>query len=241
MSIFKAKKILFKNIKRFRNYIILAILIAIFILLGYEYYFKYMKIINNPKVLKDIILSYGRYGVLAFFTLEILQVVVFFIPGEFVQISAGYIYGPFWGIILSIVGITLGSVIAYTVSKIYGRPFIERITSKNKLKFFTKILNSRRVNLLVFLLYLIPGIPKDILSYICGVSKMNLREFFIYSTLGRLPGIIISSYFGSKLYSGNKFVIVIISVSMVLLFLIGFLKGKKALLRISKCGSSTQK
>ncbi|MBV4426049.1 TVP38/TMEM64 family protein [Clostridium tyrobutyricum] len=241
MSIFKVKKILFKNIKRFKNYIILAILIAFFILVGYEYYFKYMKIINNPKMLKSIILSYGRYGVLAFFTLEILQVVVFFIPGEFVQIASGYIYGSFFGTILSVVGITLGSVIAYTVSKIYGRPFIEKITSKNKLKFFTKILNSKNINFLVFLLYLIPGIPKDILSYICGVSRMNLREFFIYSTLGRLPGIIISSYFGSKLYSGNKFVIVIISVSMVLLFLMGFLKGEKALLRISKCRSSTKK
>ncbi|WP_243159290.1 VTT domain-containing protein [Clostridium sp. cel8] len=162
------------------------------------------------------------------------QVIVFFIPGELIQVAGGYIYGPFIGSILSVIGITTGSIIAYVVSKIFGNPLVNKMLSKKKLKFFRKILNLGSINFVVFLLYLIPGIPKDILAYICGISKISLKDFIIYSTLGRLPGIFISSYFGSKVYSEDKFILIFIFIFMVLLFVIGVFRGEKIVLKFIK-------
>ncbi|WP_446897730.1 TVP38/TMEM64 family protein [Clostridium sp. LBM24168] len=224
--------------KKVLGTIIISIVLIFMIIIAYEYYSRYIYIIRSPRKLKDIIVSYGKYGMFIFFILQVLQVIAFFIPGEFIQIASGYIYGTFFGTILSILGITLGSIIAYIISQIFGRPLMCKIISKRKFRFFRNILNSKNINFFVFFLYLVPGVPKDILAYICGMSEMNLREFTVYSTLGRLPGIMISSYFGAKIYSGNKFVLVFISLTMVLLFMIGFFRGEKIILKVAKHKSS---
>lgn len=220
--------------KKMLKMILIGIISVFILIIAYEYYFKYMYIVRSPKKLKYIILSYGRYGIFVFLILQMLQVVAFFIPGELIQIASGYIYGTFLGTLLSIFGITLGSIIAYLISRILGKPLLVRMISKRKFEFFKNVLNFKNINLLVFFLYLIPGIPKDILAYICGISRINLKDFTIYSTLGRLPGIIISSYFGSKIYSGDKLMLIFISAAMILLFTIGFLKREKIMLKISK-------
>lgn len=229
---------LFKTLKKYKTYIIIAIIGVFLSIIAYEYYHKYMYVLRNPKQLKDLIMSYGKYGVFIFLILQVLQVVAFFIPGEFVQVAAGYIYGSFLGSILSILGITVGSIIAYMISMVCGKPLVDKIASKKELKFFRRILNLGNINSVVFLVYLIPGIPKDILSYICGISSISLKKFIIYSTLGRLPGIIISSYFGAKIYSENKIILIIIAISMGLLFFIGIFRGEKIIAKMINHKSS---
>lgn len=217
-----------------RAYIILGILAVFIVYIAYEYYSKYFNVIRSPKHIKRIILSYGRYSVFAFLGLQILQVVAFFIPGEIIQIAGGYIYGAFFGGIFSLLGITLGSAIVYAISSIYGRPLIKKIISEKHLTFFDKILKLGSMNYIVFLLYLIPGIPKDVLGYICGISEITFKDFLLYSTLGRIPGIFISSYFGAKMYVGNKIILVVISIIMTILFIIGVLKGEKIIKRLTE-------
>ena len=77
------------------------------------------------------------------------------------------------------------------------------------------------------LLYLIPGIPKDVLGYICGISDISFKDFIVYSTIGRIPGIFISAYFGSRMYSGHKGALIAIAVIMSILFIVGVFKGEK--------------
>lgn len=229
---------LFEKLKKYKAYIIIGIIIIFLFVTAYEYYHKYMYILRSPKDLKNLIMSYGKYGIFAFLVLQILQVVAFFIPGEFVQIASGYMYGSFLGSVLSVLGIVLGSIIAYLISMIYGKPLVNKMVSNRQLKFFKRILNLGNMNLVVFLVYLIPGIPKDILSYICGISNISLKNFIIYSTLGRLPGIIISSYFGAKIYSENKIMLIIITIVVTMLFFIGIFKGEKIILKMVKHKSS---
>lgn len=217
-----------------RNYIILTLLAVFIVYIAYEYYSSYFHITRSPKLIKKIILSYGKYSVFVFLGLQILQVIAFFIPGEVIQISGGYIYGAFIGGILSLLGITVGSAIVYAIANHYGKPLIKKIISEKHLTFFSKILKLGSLNYIVFLLYLIPGIPKDVLGYICGVSEISFKDFLIYSTLGRIPGIFISSYFGAKIYVGNKAILIVISVVMTILFIIGILKGEKIIKRLAK-------
>lgn len=227
------KEVFYYLYKR-RAYIMLS-LIAVFILyIAYEYYARYFNALRSPKHIKRIILSYGKYSIFAFLGLQILQVIAFFIPGEVIQIAGGYIYGAFLGGLLSLVGITLGSSLVYGIARLYGKPLIKKIISEKQLSFFGKVLKLGSMNYIVFLLYLIPGIPKDVLGYICGISEISFRDFFIYSTLGRIPGIFISSYFGAKIYLGSKTILVVISVIMTILFLVGVFKGEQIIKGLAK-------
>jgi uncharacterized membrane protein YdjX (TVP38/TMEM64 family) len=219
----KGLNLLYKN----RAYLVLALTAIFIVFMAYEYYGEYFQELKNPKKIKSIVLSYGDYSIIAFLALQIIQVVAFFIPGEVMQIAGGYIYGAFIGGLLTLLGITLGSAIVYGLSRQYGKPLVKRIISDKQLSFFDKLLKLGSINYVVFLLYLIPGIPKDVLAYICGVSDITFKNFMMYSTLGRIPGIFISTYFGSRMYVGHKGVLIAIAVSMSILFIVGVFKGEK--------------
>lgn len=232
-------------IKNYRIQAILTLLGILFIVVGYFYYYRYFNLIRDPRKLKDIITGYGNYSVVVLVGLQIIQVIMFFIPGGFVQIAGGYIYGVIWGTIISMIGIVIGSIIVFLVANRLGKPFIETIVSEKDIKFFRRLLqighdeskenkNKNRSLLIIFLLYLIPGLPKDVLGYICGITDISLVDFIIYSTAGRIPGVIISSYFGSEMQNGNKFVLIIVSVVVCGIFVAGILKGERIIKTIIK-------
>lgn len=221
---------LYKN----RAYIILIVLAVLLVFVGYEYYHEYFDKLKDPRAVKKLILSYDKYSVFAFLTLQIIQVVAFFIPGEIIQIAGGYIFGTFLGGVISLIGITLGSIFVYSISNFYGKPFIKKIISKKHLNFFDKILKLGSINYIVFLLYLIPGIPKDVLAYVCGISDISFKNFVIYSTLGRIPGIFISTFFGSNINTGHRGMLIAIAVFMSVFFIIGVFKGERIIKALVK-------
>ena len=208
-----------------KQFMVLTVVSLLFAYIGYEYYFEYSYMVKNPNILKGVILSYGNFSILVFILMQIFQVVIFFIPGEFIQIAGGYIFGAFPGAVISLVGITLGSVIVYLISNSYGKPYVEKIMMKKKVKFFKKILTVGSKKNVVFIFYLIPGIPKDALAYICGISNISFKEFIIYSTLGRIPAIVISSYFGQEIYAQDYTSLITIGVTMSIVGALGIFKG----------------
>jgi uncharacterized membrane protein YdjX (TVP38/TMEM64 family) len=226
----KGLNLLYKN----RGYLVLMLVGAFIIFMAYEYYGHYFQLFKNPKRIKDVVLSYDEYSVLAFLALQIIQVIAFFIPGEVMQIAGGYIYGAFIGGLLTLLGISIGSAIVYSISRRFGKPFIRKIISDKHLDFFDRILRLGSVDYIVFLLYLIPGIPKDVLAYICGISDISFKNFMLYSTLGRIPGIFISTYFGARMYEGKKGILIVIAVVMSILFIIGVFKGDKIVKKLAK-------
>lgn len=223
-------------IKENMGVIIFSALFILFLFVGYKYFHDYFYILKDPNEVRNLINSYGEYSILAFILLQILQVVVFFIPGEIVQIAGGYIFGILSGSVISLVGICLGSIIIFIICNIYGKPFVEKVISKRHLNFFKKILKFGSVNYIVFLLYLIPGIPKDALAYICGISDISLKNFVIYSTLGRFPGIFLSAYFGAKIGTDNKPLLIGIAIIATVLFIVGIIKGEKIVKNIIRNG-----
>jgi len=221
-------------IERYKSYIVLAVLGLFFIIVGYEYYSRYFYVFRNPESIKSFVMAYEGYALIVFTLLQVLQVVAFFIPGELVQIAGGYIYGTFFGGLISIVGITIGSAIAYGIANVYGKPFVKKIISEKNIKAVEKTLNLGSKKMVVFLIYVIPGIPKDVVAYICGVSTISFKEFIIYSTLGRIPCIFLSAYFGSKLISGNKLLLIFLAIVASALFVFGVYKGERIIKGIVK-------
>ncbi|EJO5347675.1 TVP38/TMEM64 family protein [Clostridium botulinum] len=234
------KEYIKKSIQNFKTILIekkgtiILFLFFIFIIFIGCMYYENFEMLKDPKNIKNIILSYGNYGIIVFLLFQIVQVIAFFIPGEVIQITGGYIYGTLLGSVYSLIGITLGSVIVFLLAHCYGRPLVHKIISKKDLKFFSKVLNIGSTKLIVFLLYLIPGIPKDAIGYICGISDIKFKDFFILSTLGRIPGVLASAYFGANIHGGNKIILMTIGIIASVLFIIGLLKGKKIIKKIGK-------
>lgn len=191
----------------------------------YAHYFR------NPEELRELILSFGNYSFLAYIGIQILQIIIFFIPGELVQIAGGYIFGSLGGYLLSFVGILIGSVFSFLLARILGKRFVEKIVFREDRWLFKKIDEIKKhpgkFKKLVFIMYLIPGIPKDILGYICGVTDISLKDFIVISMLGRTPALFISCFFGDNISKDNLIMLVIIGILCGVVFIFSIVKGKK--------------
>jgi uncharacterized membrane protein YdjX (TVP38/TMEM64 family) len=163
--------------------------------------------------------SLGPASFLGFIFLQVLQVVAAPIPGEVTGILGGYLYGPALGVFLSTIGLTIGSLIAFLLSRIFGRPFVDRFVKKKTMDKYDYLLHHKGA-FIVFLLFLIPGMPKDLLCYILGLGHLTTREFLIISTVGRFGGTVLLTLGGSYLRQHQYYRFsVLLSISLVLVFL----------------------
>lgn len=234
-----------EKLKKYKYHIIVGILLLIILAIFYKYYAKYIDVFTDVRKLKAKLISYGPYSWLAFLVMQIMQIVIFIIPGEIVQVAAGYIFGPWIGFVLSLLGAVIGSAITFVISQKLGKPFVEKLVSDKDLWLLKKLDHyktghseknkadksekekHKSLRRIVFLLYIIPGIPKDILGYICGITSLSLKEFLIISNIARTPMLFVSIFFGHNL-SRKKIVLLVAIIGVVcILVLIGVLVGKK--------------
>ena len=175
---------------------------------------------GGVETLIELITSQGPLGVLILLGMQLLQIIVAFIPGEVVQIAAGMMYGPLWGSVVILVGCVLSSMVVYELVYKLGAPFVRSMVGEKQLLKFRQFELSGKFGVTVFILFLIPGFPKDVLTYIVPLSDMNLRTFLLLSTIGRTPGVIISTYAAAGLADGNIVTSVIIFVVAALIAII---------------------
>ena len=169
--------------------------------------------------MQSFLASLGPLSFLGFIFLQVLQVVAAPIPGEVTGFLGGYIYGPALGVFLSTIGLTLGSWIAFWLSKVYGRPFVERFVSKKTMAKYDYLLHHKGA-FLVFLLFLIPGTPKDILCYILGLGHLTTKEFLLISTVGRFAGTLLLTLGGAYIRQHQYYRFsLLLAVAVVVVFL----------------------
>ncbi len=151
--------------------------------------------LNRGKLL-HFLDSLGPLAFIGFILLQIAQVVLAPIPGEVTGLLGGYLYGPFLGVVLSTVGLTIGSYMAFALARTFGKPFVDRFVDKVTMARFDYLLHHKGA-FLVFLLFLIPGFPKDYLCYILGLGRLTAMEFLVIGGAGRLFGTILLTLGGS--------------------------------------------
>lgn len=157
---------------------------------------------SGKEALRDYVVSWGSWAPAAFITVQMFQVVVAPIPGEFTGAVGGFMFGAIPNITYSTIGLTLGSILAFLASRIIGLPLVKLVVKPQLMERF-HFLTERRGAALAFILFLVPGFPKDILSFILGLSPMGFLPFVLVCGLGRLPGTVMLSYSGSALYEEN--------------------------------------
>lgn len=180
-----------------------------------------MKVFENRDTLRSYVESWGTLAPLAFIMIQILQVLIAPIPGEFTGAVGGFIFGVWPNVIYSTIGLTIGSMLAFMASKIIGMPLVKFFVSDEHLNKF-HFLTERRGAIISLVLFAIPGVPKDILSYILGLSPMGFLTFFWVSFLGRIPGTIMLSLSGSAIYDGDWTSILILAVACGAIFVLVF-------------------
>jgi uncharacterized membrane protein YdjX (TVP38/TMEM64 family) len=176
----------------------------------------------NKEKMMNFLNSLGPLSFVGFMLLQASQVIISPIPGEVTGLIGGFLYGKFLGIILSTIGLTAGSLIAFSLSRWLGRPFVEKFVKKSTLDRYDYLLHHKGA-FLVFLLFLVPGFPKDLLCYILGLGHLNTKEFLVISTIGRFMGTVLLTLGGDyirhhqyyRFFILTGFAIVCIMLSMV--------------------------
>jgi uncharacterized membrane protein YdjX (TVP38/TMEM64 family) len=183
---------------------------------------KFYYTLQDHHRLKGIILSYGAYSPLVFILLQIVQVVVAPIPGGAIEFIGGYIFGVGAGFLYSMVGLLIGSSLAFGLARIFEKWAVEKFVSEQTRKNFDYLIGHEGV-ILSFLLFLIPGFPKDALCYILGLTPMHLGIFLIISTIGRVPGTMMATLQGAKAFDHQYKIFFILMGASVLVILVFYI------------------
>lgn len=155
-----------------------------------------VRLYQDKKFLKETVRSWGWMAPLVFIAIQALQVIISPIPGEITGPVGGALFGTWLGLLYSTIGLTVGTLFCFWVGRKWGEPLVRPWLSEHHWNQMNFVLEAEGA-IICFILYLIPGFPKDIVSYLFGISPMPFWLFAVVSTVARLPGTWISSYFGA--------------------------------------------
>src|SRR5262249_26387113 len=164
----------------------------------------------DKKFLKQTLKQWGILAPILFMALQALQVIVSPIPGEATGFLGGYLFGEWLGLLYSTIGLTIGSVVAFWIGRWLGERYVRKLVSKEMWEKLGFIVEAEGV-ILCFIIYLIPGLPKDIVCYLFGISPMPMWVFAVVSGLGRIPGTWVLSAQGAHVETGNYLQVILIS------------------------------
>ena len=159
---------------------------------------------SDTDVIKAWIDEHYLLGAVIMTALCAVQVVIALIPGELLEIAAGYAFGGFVGTLVCVVGITVGSVVAIFLARRFGRRLIESLYPREKIDSLPIINTPKKRNAMTFLLFLIPGTPKDLFTYVVGMTEMSIPLYIALTFFARLPSIVMSTIGGGAL-GDNRF------------------------------------
>lgn len=180
-------------------------------------------------LLDEKIQSFGIFAPLIFVGMEILQIVLAFIPGAPVDIIGGVLFGKLWGSVLCFVGIFTGTMIVFYLVRIFGKPLVEKIFPKEKLENHRILKNEKKLSAIIFILFLIPGTPKDFLTYISALTDIKPVKFMLITAVARTPSMICSVIMGNSFFEGNFTTGIILFAVIIVLSILGYFIKTKVL------------
>ena len=185
-----------------RRGILFALLVVLAFVGLYLAVRRYAPFVFNAAELRVWIAQFGIFAPLVFVLIQATQVVVAPIPGQVVALVAGYLFGPLWGTVYSLTGVLIGSTVAFSLAKRYGRTFVVDILHEDVVARFDDFVDTVGIPGL-FAFVIIPGLPDDAICFLSGLTKWRLRTFISVIAVGRLPAYVVTVYAGGELASGR--------------------------------------
>lgn len=176
----------------------------------------------------------GFLGWLATLGIQLLQIFVAFIPGEPVELMLGYVWGPWLGMITCLVGILIGTTTIFLLVKTLGMRFVRKMVGTDDLSKYKFLSDKSKVELTVFILFFVPGTPKDALTYIAPIAPISPIKYIFIATFARIPSIITSTLLGDSIAEGNYLLAVVVFVITAIISVVGIIFGNKFVEKRSK-------
>ena len=194
---------------------------------------------SDPERVERLVEEAGAFGPLVFIGIQVLQVLIAPIPGQVAGLAGGYLFGTIPGIAYTMVGSLIGFTLAFLLTRKLGRRFVERHVRAETLRRFD-FLTTRSGALVLFLIFLLPAFPDDVMAFIAGLSAMRLRTFILVSIIGRLPGYVLLSTAGAGLAEENLNWILIGGGAMLVLVTVAYWRRDRLMSFLRRRSSSEQ-
>ncbi|MBE7049846.1 MAG: TVP38/TMEM64 family protein [Ruminococcaceae bacterium] len=228
--------------KRKKIFSLFSIIIAVCLALFLTYYvgIRFMRIASSGVEFRGFIQSYGFYGIFVAVGIQFLQVFIALIPGEVIEIGMGFAYGWLWGTLLCLLGVGMASFFIFAFVKKFGIKFVGLFVSIDKINELKFINSEKKLKRFTFVLYLLPGTPKDLLTYFLGLTNLSVRDFLTITLFARIPSIVSSVVGGELIGNREYFKAIVLFIITAAISLIG-LKIYKTITEKIKSKSKAKK
>jgi uncharacterized membrane protein YdjX (TVP38/TMEM64 family) len=169
----------------------------------------------------------GFLGWLVTLGIQLLQIFVAFIPGEPVELVIGYVWGPWLGTLTCLLGIFIGTAIIYLFVRKFGGKFVFRAVGEKDITKYRFLRTKSRAELTVFILFFIPGTPKDALTYIAPLAPISPTAYLLITTFARIPSVITSTLLGDSIAEDKYLMAIIVFAVTALISILGIIFGNK--------------
>lgn len=205
--------------------ILTAIAFILFLLflavVGWKVGVPMVRLANDPEAFRVWVDSYGIWSRVMFVGVVVFQVLVAFVPGEPVELVAGYMFGVLEGTLLTMAGFLIGSWIIFVLVRRFGVKLVEVFFSRDKIAEVSFLKNPKKTKVLAFILMTIPGTPKDFLSYFAGLTQINLKEWLAIVSVSRLPSLLTSTISGAAAGEENYLLSAVMILTTALISALG--------------------
>ncbi len=195
------------------------------------------RILSTPEALGQFLEESGTVVSLAYIGFHVVRAWIFFIPGDVPQVAGGYLFGWSWGFVYTMIGLAIGNFTTFMTSRHLGVPFVREVVGQRRFNRFYVVASGAKAQVGFLFLFLIPGFPKNVLSFIAGVSPIKASAFMFISLLARAPGVLGSSIIGSAAADRQFTVVVAVYSVGGVLALLGLIYRKRVerwIIRLSR-------
>ena len=225
-----------KKLKIFK--VVLFIIAVIILTVITIYLFPVMRNLSTKEgqiEFKNKVTDSGIYGLLLLFLIQVSQIFLFVLPGEPIEILAGMCYGWFFGTVFIMVSSAIIATLIFWLVRKIGKQFVYDFSDEEKIKKIENnklFQNPKKIELVLFILFLVPGTPKDLLTYLSGLLPIKMRRFIFISTIARIPSIVTSTIAGANIADGNwrkgviLYILIVVIVAIALFIFNKFDKDK---------------
>ena len=206
--------------KKYR-FLILAVVVIIFASLTMLLWRPLVSLTSNPEILRGWIQELGIWGILMFGVFNFLQVVFAVIPGGPFELAAGYVFGVLPGTMLCDITMTISSAVVFLLVRKFGIHFVELFVSHRQIEDMEFLKDNQKVQSVLFFIFLLPGTPKDVVTYLAGLTNLSLKSWIFICFVGRFPAILLTALGGSALGNAKYGIVAVVIVVFAVAYLAG--------------------
>ena len=186
-----------------------AVFILFCLLAGWYIGIPMVRLARTPELFRDWVDSHGIWGRVLFVGMVYLQVIVALIPGEPLELAAGYVFGLGEGMLLSMTGILLGSATVFSLVRWLGVRLVEIFFAEKEIRRLSFLKDPKKSFVLALILMTVPGTPKDLLSWFAGLTPLTMKQWISIVAVGRIPSVLTSVVTGAAAGERNYILAVV--------------------------------